>query len=142
MDVIVQRPAALDVHKEQVTACVRLPAADRSRAQEVREFKTTVGGLLVLHDWLQAHGVTQVAMEATGVYWKPVWAILEDDFECILVNARHVNRFPVARPTSRTPSGCASCWRRDCCREHALQTRLFPRPLVDDGSCRSSPGGR
>ena len=70
MDVIVERPAALDVHKEQVTACVRVPGADGSRAQEVREFKTTVGGLLVLHDWLKAHGVTQVAMEATGVYWK------------------------------------------------------------------------
>ena len=68
MDVIVQRPAALDVHKEQVTACVRYPTADGSRADEVREFKTTVGGLLVLHDWLKAHGVTHVAMEATGVY--------------------------------------------------------------------------
>ena len=93
MDVIVERPAALDVHKEQVTACVRFPA-DRSRAQEVREFKTTVAGLLVLHDWLKAHGVTQVAMEATGVYWKPVWAILEDDFDCLLVNARHVKNLP------------------------------------------------
>ena len=51
-----QRPAALDVHKEQVTACVRVPAPDGSRTQEVREFKTTVGGLLVLHDWLEAHG--------------------------------------------------------------------------------------
>ena len=56
MDVIVQRPAALDVHKEQVTACVRFPAPDGSRAHEVRQFKTTVGGLLVLHDWLKAHG--------------------------------------------------------------------------------------
>jgi transposase len=94
VDVIVERPAALDVHKEQVTACVRFPAADGSRAQEVREFKTTVGGLLVLHDWLKAHGVTRVAMEATGVYWKPVWAILEDDFDCLLVNARHVKNLP------------------------------------------------
>jgi transposase len=94
MDVIVERPAALDVHKEQVTACVRFPAADGSRAQEVREFKTTVGGLLVLHDWLKAHRVTRVAMEATGVYWKPVWAILEDDFDCLLVNARHVKNLP------------------------------------------------
>jgi transposase len=76
MDVIVERPVALDVHKEQVTACVRFPAADGSRAQEVREFKTTVAGLLVLHDWSKPHGVTQVAMEATGVYLKPVWAIL------------------------------------------------------------------
>ena len=94
MDVIVQRPAALDVHKEQVTACVRFPAPDGSRTQEVREFKTTVGGLLVLHDWLKAHGVTQVAMEATGVYWKPVWAVLEDSFELLLVNARHVKQVP------------------------------------------------
>ena len=94
MDVIVQRPAALDVHKEQVTACVRVPAPDGSRTQEVREFKTTVGGLLVLHDWLEAHGVTQVAMEATGVYWKPVWAVLEDSFDCLLVNARHVKQVP------------------------------------------------
>jgi transposase len=94
VDVIVERPAALDVHKEQVTACVRFPAPDGSRAQDVREFKTTVGGLLVLHDWLKAHGVTRVAMEATGVYWKPVWAILEDDFDCILVNARHVKNLP------------------------------------------------
>ena len=94
MDVIVQRPASLDVHKEQVTACARFPAADGGRAQEVREFKTTVGGLLVLHDWLKAHGITHVAMEATGVYWKPVWAILEGDFDCILVNARHVKNVP------------------------------------------------
>jgi transposase len=94
MDVIVQRPAALDVHKKQVTACVRYPMSDGSRAEDVREFKTTVGGLLVLHDWLKAHGVTQVAMEATGVYWKPVWAILEDDFDCLLVNARHVKNLP------------------------------------------------
>jgi transposase len=94
VDVIVERPAALDVHKEQVTACVRVPAADGKRDQEVREFRTTVAGLLVLHDWLKAHGVTQVAMEATGVYWKPVWAILEDDFDCILVNARHVKNLP------------------------------------------------
>jgi len=94
MDVIVERPAALDVHKAQVTACVRVPGLDATRAQEVAEFPTTVRGLLTLHDWLAAHRVTQVAMEATGVYWKPVWAILEDDFELLLVNARHVKQVP------------------------------------------------
>ena len=62
--------------------------------QEVAEFATTVAGLLSLRDWLKAHRVTQVAMEATGVYWKPVWAILEDDFDCLLVNARHVKQVP------------------------------------------------
>jgi transposase len=94
MDVIVERPAALDVHKESVTACVRVPASEGGRGQRVESFKTTVRGLLVLRDWLQAHGVTQVAMEATGVYWKPVWAILEDEFDCLLVNARHVKQVP------------------------------------------------
>jgi transposase len=94
MDVIVERPAALDVHKAQVTACVRAPGGDGVRGPEVREFSTTVGGLLVLRDWLAAHHVTHVAMEATSVYWKPVWAILEDDFELLLVNARHVKQVP------------------------------------------------
>jgi transposase len=94
VEVIVERPAALDVHKAQVTACVRLPAGADGRVQEVAEFATTVRGLLTLHDWLCAHHVTEVAMEATGVYWKPVWAILEDDFELLLVNARHVKQVP------------------------------------------------
>ena len=94
MEVIVERAAALDVHKAQVTACVRLPSGRDARTQEVAEFATTVRGLLTLHDWLSAHRVTAVAMEATGVYWKPVWAILEEDFELLLVNARHVKQVP------------------------------------------------
>ncbi len=94
METIVERAAGLDVHKAQVTACVRVPGRGGERAQEVAEFATTVRGLLSLCDWLQAHAVTQVAMEATGVYWKPVWAILEDEFDCLLVNARHVKQVP------------------------------------------------
>ncbi|MCA1700560.1 MAG: transposase [Actinobacteria bacterium] len=92
MDVIVERVGALDVHKAQVTACVRVPDGGGGRRQELHEFKTTVRGLLVLRDWLKAHRVTQVTMEATGVYWKPCWHVLEDDFELILVNARHVKQ--------------------------------------------------
>jgi transposase len=94
MEVVVERPAALDVHKEQVTACVRVPGEGRSREQHLAEFPTTVAGLLTLRDWLAALGVGQVVMEATGVYWKPVWAVLEDEFECLLVNARHVKQVP------------------------------------------------
>src|SRR4029450_12436036 len=78
VETIVKRAAGLDVHKAQVTACVRVPDRGRERAQEVAEFQTTVRGLLALRDWLKAHGVTQVAMEATGVYWKPVWAVRGD----------------------------------------------------------------
>src|SRR5215210_3679251 len=94
MDVIVERQSALDVHEAQVTACVRVPGADGKRVQHVEQFKTTVRGLLVLRDWLKAHAVTHVVMEATGDYWKPVWHVLEDDFELMLVNARHVKQVP------------------------------------------------
>jgi transposase len=94
VETIVKRAAGLDVHKAQVTACVRVPGRGRARVQDVAEFQTTVRGLLALRDWLKAHRVTQLAMEATGVYWKPVWAILEDEFDCLLVNARHVKQVP------------------------------------------------
>src|SRR5204863_7882387 len=94
METIVERAAGLDVHKAQVTACVRVPGRRGERAQEVAEFQTSVRGLLSLRDWLQARRVTEVAMESTGSYWKPVWAILEDEFDCLLVNARHVKQVP------------------------------------------------
>ena len=94
MDVVVERPAALDVHKAGVTACVRVPGEGGRRQEHIAQFSTTVQGLLALRDWLAAHRVEQVTMEATGVYWKPVWAILEDDFELLLVNARHVKQVP------------------------------------------------
>jgi transposase len=94
VETIVERPAALDVHKAQVTACVRVPSGGGRREQHVAEFATTVRGLLALRDWLAAHGVGQVVMEATGVYWKAPWAILEDEFDCLLVNARHVKQVP------------------------------------------------
>jgi transposase len=93
VDRIVERPGALDVHKATVMACVRV-WTDRTLEEHVAEFVTTVQGLLALRDWLEALGVEQVAMEATGVYWKPVWAILEDRFELLLVNARHVKAVP------------------------------------------------
>jgi transposase len=91
---IFERVAGLDVHKAQVTAAIGVPDGGGGRLRDVAEFKTTVQGLLALRDWLIAHGVTHVAMEATGVYWKPVWAILEDEFELLLVNARHVKQVP------------------------------------------------
>jgi len=90
---IVERPGALDVHKASVTACVRI-WRERELDEQIAEFATTVQGLLALRDWLEALGVRQVAMEATGVYWRPVWAVLEDNFELMLVNARHVKQCP------------------------------------------------
>ncbi len=93
METIFERVAGLDVHKAQVTACVRLPAPG-GREEHLAEFSTTVRGLIGLRDWLEAHRVTHVAMEATGVYWQPVWHMLEDDYELTLCNARHVKQVP------------------------------------------------
>src|SRR4051794_23171294 len=90
---IVERAGALDVHRASVTACVRV-WHERELTEHVTEFQTTVSGLLALRDWLEALAVTQVAMEATGVYWRPGWAGLEDHFALMLVNARHVKQVP------------------------------------------------
>jgi hypothetical protein len=94
VETIFARCAGLDVHKAQVTACVRVPDAAGGREQQLAEFPTTVRGVVALRDWLEAHRVTRVAMEATGVFGKPVWAILEDAFELTLCNARHVKQVP------------------------------------------------
>ena len=95
MDVIVDRCAALDVHKKSVMACVRAPDGVGGRRQELREFRTFSRDLQRLREWLVAEGVSQVAMEATGVFWKPVWYVLEGaSFELLLANARHVKNLP------------------------------------------------
>jgi transposase len=95
VETLVERAAGLDVHKDSVSVCVRVPGKRRgARRQERACFATTTGGLLALRDWLAGWGVTHVAMEATGVYWKPVWYVLEDEFELLLCNAQHVKRVP------------------------------------------------
>jgi len=93
MEVLHPKCAGLDVHKETVVACVRIALGGKV-ATEVRTFETTTKDLLRLSDWLQEHVVTHVAMEATGVYWKPVWHVLEPNFELVLANAAHVKNVP------------------------------------------------
>lgn len=96
MDVVFTRCAGLDVHKETVVACARLfPEGGRGKpSSEVRTFGTMTGDLHQLRDWLRALGVTHVAMESTGVYWKPIFNVLEEDFEVLLCNARAVKKVP------------------------------------------------
>src|SRR5215470_8884711 len=94
METLIERCAGLDVHKDTVVACVRLPSPDGQRQAETRSFGTTTSQLLELRDWLADQGVTLVGMEATGVYWKPVYYVLEDAVECWLLNARHLRNVP------------------------------------------------
>lgn len=94
MEILHQRCAGLDVHKKTVVAAVRLVEENRV-VTEVRTFATTTTGLLALADWLAENGCTHVAMEATGVYWKPVWHVLSDgEIELVLANAAHVKNVP------------------------------------------------
>jgi transposase len=94
MDRLIDRCAGLDVHKDTVVACVRVPGEGGVRGGETRTFTTTTAGLLTLRDYLASHGVTVVGMESTGIYWRPVYYMLEDDFECWLLNARHLRNVP------------------------------------------------
>lgn len=93
MEVLYPRCAGLDVHKDNVVACVRI-ADGRSVEREVRTFGTTTRELVRLLAWLEESGVTHVAMESTGVYWKPIWHVLDGQFELVLANAKQVKNVP------------------------------------------------
>jgi transposase len=125
MDLVVERCAGLDVHKDTVVACVRVPGVGRRREQTIVTFGTTTTQLLALRDWLVAMGVTLVGMESTGVYWKPVYFILEDVVECWLLNAQHLRNVP-----GRKTDIADAAW---ICQliEHGLVRPSFvpPRPI-------------
>lgn len=93
MEVVFSRCCGLDIHKKTVVACVLIRGGGRVE-KEIRTFRTVTAELLLLHDWVKAHGVTHVAMESTGIYWKPVFNLLEDSFTVLLVNAAHIKTVP------------------------------------------------
>lgn len=107
MEVTFARCAGLDIHKDSVVACVLLSDAGGAVRKEVRSFGTMTADLLALSDWLAQHQVTHAALESTGVYWKPLYNLLEGAFELLLVNAQHIK----AVPGRKTDPSClrASC---------------------------------
>jgi transposase len=94
MDVLFERCCGLDVHKKLVVACVIMTPPDGEPERTVQSFGTMTEDLLKLADWLETCGVSHVAMESTGVYWQPIWNLLEDRFTLVLVNAQHVHQVP------------------------------------------------
>ena len=89
MEVIHESCSGLDVHKKMVVACIMTPGK-----KETRTFSTMTGDLLKLKEWLRECGVTHVAMESTGVFWKPIYNLLEDDFTVMVINAQHIKAVP------------------------------------------------
>jgi transposase len=125
VELLVPRCAGLDVAKDEVVACVRVPDGQGGRRQEVRTFPTFTSGLEALADWLTAEGVTPVVMEATGQYWKPVWYVLEEaGFQLLLVNARHVKILP-----GRKTDVCDAAWLAELL-EHGLLRGSFVPPAA------------
>ncbi len=93
MEVLYERCAGLDVHKDSVVVCMRMGSGTSTRREHER-FGTTTKALMALSDWLTERGCTHVVMESTGVYWKPVWHMLDGAFELTLANAMHVRNVP------------------------------------------------
>ena len=114
MEVVFPRCCGLDIHRKLVVACVLTPGDGPAPRREVRSFGAMTADLLALADWLETNGVTHVAMESTGVYWKPVFNLLEDRFTLLLVNPQHIRRFPDGRPTSKTANGLPTCCATGC----------------------------
>lgn len=121
MDIIYERCCGLDLHKRSVTACMLTPDDSGRLHKEVRTFGTLTDELLELRDWLAAAGVTHVAMESTGVYWKPVWNLLEDRFTLLLVNAQHVKALPGRKTDVKDAE-----WLADLLRHGLLQPSFVP----------------
>jgi transposase len=127
MDILYSRCAGLDVHKDSVVACVRLAAAGKI-SREVRTFVTTTTGLLALSAWLAAAGCTHVAMEATGVYWRPVWHILNDgDFVLVLANAAHIKNVP-----GRKTDVNDATWIADLLAHGLIRASFVPEPEIQE----------
>jgi transposase len=94
VEVVYERCCGLDVHKQTVVACLLVPGTGKQPRKEIRTFGTMTDELLQLGDWLAAAGCTHVAMESTGIYWKPIYNLLEGSFELLLVNAQHMKQVP------------------------------------------------
>lgn len=127
MQVIHERCAGLDVHKKSVSACVLCGESGARKVREIRVFGTMTRDLLELADWLKARGVTQVAMEATGVYWRPVWAILEGQFSLLLVNPQHIKAVPGRKTDTKD---CE--WIADLLQHGLLQGSFVPPTAIQD----------
>jgi transposase len=127
VEVIIDRVAGLDVHKDTVMAAVRAPDGKGGRSQTIKEYSTFTGELIRLRDWLMAEGVTQVVMEATGVYWKPVWHVLEDapGWELMLVNAHHVKNLP-----GRKTDVSDAAWLAQLAECGLLRGSFVPPPVI------------
>src|SRR3982750_1151768 len=123
MQAIIERCCGLDVHQDTVVACLLIGAAGARARKEVRTFRTVRRELEALRDWLKAMGVTHVGMESTGVYWRPVYAVLEGHVELIVGNARHIRNVPGRKTDVKDAE-----WIADLVRHGLIAKSFVPPP--------------
>lgn len=123
MDVVYERCCGLDVHKKSVVACLIVPGERGKPQKELRTFGTMTDDLLALADWLAAAGCTHVAMESTGVYWQPIWNLLEGRFALLLANARHIKAVPGRKTDVRDAEWIAGLLRHGLLRGSVVPDR-------------------
>ena len=141
MEVLYPRCAGLDVHADSVTACMRI-ASGREVTYQQRVVSTTTRGLLELADWLTTAGCTHVAMEATGVYWKPVWHVLEGAFTIVLANAMHIRNVPGRKSDTNDATWIRPCLPpRTSCSATASSITTSARSTLPNATKNRSPSG-
>jgi len=126
MEIVHAKSAGLDVHQKSIVACARTAAAGRV-THEVQTFGTTTQDLLALADWLTARGCTHVAMESTGVYWKPVWQVLAPSFTLVLANPRHIRNVP-----GRKTDVNDATWLADLLAHGLIRSSFVPPEPIQD----------
>ena len=121
MQMVYERCAGLDVHKKSVVACLLVPDTTGQKQKERQTFSTMTADLLRLRDWLTAQGCTHVAMESTGVFWKPIFNVLEGHLEVLVVNAQHIKAVPGRKTDMKDAE-----WIADLLQHGHLASELYP----------------
>lgn len=133
MQLVYERCAGLDLHKKSVVACAIIPDERGQRRKELQTFSTMTPDVVRLRSWLTALGVTHVAMESTGVFWKPIFNLLEGSFDLLVANAQHIKAVPARKTDVRDAE-----WIADLLQHGRLSSQLHPA-RVATRAARSDP---
>jgi transposase len=126
MHVVYERCCGIDVHKKFVVACLCILTAAGAIQKEIRTFSTMTADLLRMLEWLKQAGCTHVALESTGVYWKPIHNLLETELEVLLINAQHIKAIPGRRTDMKDAE-----WIADLLQHGRLASKLYPSPTPE-----------
>jgi transposase len=142
MDVVHTRCCGIDIHKKTAVACMIVPGPDGQPSKTVRTFGTMTDDLLALADWLTSQDVSHVALEATGVYWKPLWNLLDASFALILANPQHIKAVPGRKTDVKDAEWIADLLRHGLLRGSFVPVRITANSYSWNGGKRTVGSAR